>query len=141
MVLLLCCGSGRRSGVLLLLFLQQSADLVHQLGQHGQGAVNGVGAVGQLDGAHAAVLHHQKSHRLDVDARAGAAAEQVLVGGVLAVKVGVAFPLDTDKTAFIERLREAFVAMTFEDFVERTATDFGLDGKKAALVPAGRQGR
>ena len=44
--------------------------------------------VGQLDGAHAAVLHHQKSHRLDVDARAGAAAEQVLVGGVLAVEVG-----------------------------------------------------
>ena len=54
-----------------------------------EGAVNGVGAVGQLDGAHAAVLHHQKSHRLDVAARAGAAAEQVLVGGVLAVEVGV----------------------------------------------------
>ena len=62
---------------------------------------------------------------------------RVLEEPLLAVKVGVAFPLDTDKTAFIERLRKTFVAMTFEGFVERTATDFGLDGKKAALVPAG----
>ena len=53
---------------------------------------------------------------------------RILDEPLLAVKVGVAFPLDTDKTAFIERLREAFVAMTFEGFVERTATDFGLDG-------------
>ena len=66
---------------------------------------------------------------------------RILDEPLLAVKVGVAFPLDTDKTAFIERLRKAFVAMTFEGFVERTATDFGLDGKKAALVPAGHQGR
>lgn len=62
---------------------------------------------------------------------------RILDEPLLAVKVGVAFPLDTDKTAFIERLRKTFVAMTFEGFVERTATDFGLDGKKAALVPAG----
>ena len=64
---------------------------------------------------------------------------RILDEPLLAVKVGVAFPLDTDKTAFIERLRKTFVAMTFEGFVERTATDFGLDGKKAALVPAGHQ--
>ena len=64
---------------------------------------------------------------------------RILEEPLLAVKVGVAFPLDTDKTAFIERLRKTFVAMTFEGFVERTATDFGLDGKKAALVPAGHQ--
>ena len=50
---------------------------------------------------------------------------------LLAVKVGVAFPLDTDKTAFIERLRKAVVAMTFEGFVEQTAPDFALAGKKA----------
>ena len=64
---------------------------------------------------------------------------RILDEPLLAVKVGVAFPLDTDKTAFIERLRKTFVAMTFEGFVERTATDFGLDGKQAALVPAGHQ--
>lgn len=64
---------------------------------------------------------------------------RILDEPLLAVKVGVAFPLDTDKTAFIERLRKTFVAMTFEGFVERTATDFGLDGKKVVLVPAGHQ--
>ena len=64
--------------------------IVHQLRQHGQGTVDGVGVVRQLDGAHAAVLYHEEGHRLNVHTRTGAAAEQVLVGGVLAVKVGAA---------------------------------------------------
>lgn len=64
---------------------------------------------------------------------------RILDEPLLAVKVGVAFPLDTDQTALIEKLRETFVAMTFEGFVERTATDFGLDGAKAALAPTGRR--
>ena len=68
-------------------FLQQSADLFHQLGDHGQGAVHSIGAIGQLDGADAAILDDEERHGLDVDARTGSAAKQILVRGILAVKI------------------------------------------------------
>ena len=80
-------GAGLRGGRLAALPVDEGADLLHQFGDHGQGAVHGVGPVGQLDGADAAVLDDKEGHRLDVDARAGTAAEQVLVGSILAVKV------------------------------------------------------
>ena len=73
-----------------LVLFNECADLFHQFGDHGQGTVHGVVAVRELDGADAAVLNHQECHGLDVDTRAGAAAEQILVGGVLAVEIGPA---------------------------------------------------
>ena len=84
---LLCLGL--LCGCLIVLF-DQRGELFHQLGQHGQGTINAVGAIRQLDGTHTAILDDQKCHRLDVDTGTGAAAEQILVGSIFAVKVGAA---------------------------------------------------
>ena len=46
-----------------------------------------LGAIGQLDGADAAILDDEERHGLDVDARTGSTAKQILVCGILAVKI------------------------------------------------------
>ncbi len=61
---------------------------------------------------------------------------RILEEPLLAVKVGVAFPLNTDKGELVQRLSEALTAMTEDGFIEKTADAFGLDGRRAVLSPA-----
>ena len=63
-------------------------------------------------------------------------AYRVLDEPLLAVKVGVAFPLNSQKTELIKRLGTAMANMAREGVIERLASAYGLDGGKVVMMPA-----
>lgn len=54
---------------------------------------------------------------------------RILDEPLLAVKVGVAFPINTDRPTVVKQLGEALAAMTEDGFIARTAVAFGLSAK------------
>ena len=54
---------------------------------------------------------------------------RILDEPLLAVKVGVAFPLTTDKPSVVKQLGEVMASMTADGFIARTAVAFGLSAK------------
>ena len=59
---------------------------------------------------------------------------RILKEPLLAVKVGVAFPLNTKKMTLVRRLDKVMKAMTVDGFVARTAKKYGLAGDHITLT-------